>query len=138
LSLNTLSFLHSQSDQIKAIAPTLICFLNLLFILLSQFPEMLVILCGGNKVEATWMTDHIDLAKRHWKNKCLIVSSSWQKTQALLPFQFRLARLSLVKITPLRRYHPNTLISRGSFNFQNLLLPRHDWTSLFSWKHCDI
>jgi hypothetical protein len=35
----------------------------------------LVILHGGNKVEATWMTDHIDLAKRHWKNKCLIVSS---------------------------------------------------------------
>jgi hypothetical protein len=35
----------------------------------------LVILHGGNKVEATWMTDHIDLAKRYWKNKCLIVSS---------------------------------------------------------------
>jgi hypothetical protein len=26
------------------------------------------------------MTDHIDLAKRHWKKMCLIVSSWWQKT----------------------------------------------------------
>jgi hypothetical protein len=76
LSLNTLTFLHSHSDQIKAIAPTLICFLNLLSIPLSQFPNILVILCGGNKVEATWMTDHIDLAKQYWKNKCFI-DSSW-------------------------------------------------------------
>jgi hypothetical protein len=71
--LNTLSFLHSNSE--KAIAPILICFLNLLLIPLSQFPNILGILHGGNKVEATWMTDHIDLAKRYWKNKCLIVSS---------------------------------------------------------------
>jgi hypothetical protein len=63
LSLNTLSFLHSHSDQIKAIASTLICFLNLLSIPFNQFPKILVILDGGNKVEATWMTDHIDLAK---------------------------------------------------------------------------
>jgi hypothetical protein len=62
LSLNTLSFLHSHSDQIKAIAPTLICFLNLLLIPFNQFPKILVILHGRNKVEATWMTDHIDLA----------------------------------------------------------------------------
>jgi hypothetical protein len=55
LSLNILSFLHSH-DQIKAIDPTLICFLN-------PFPKILVIMHGGNKVEATWMTDHIDLAK---------------------------------------------------------------------------
>jgi hypothetical protein len=62
LSLNTLSFLHSHSDQIKVIALTLICFLNLLLIPFSQFPNILVILLGGSKVEATWMTDHIDLA----------------------------------------------------------------------------
>jgi hypothetical protein len=74
LSLNTLSFLHSHSDQKKEIALTLICILNLLSIPFSQFPNILIILHGGNKVEATWMTDHIDLAKRYWKNKCLIVS----------------------------------------------------------------
>jgi hypothetical protein len=27
---------------------------------------------GGYKVEATWMTDHIDLAKRHWKKSVLL------------------------------------------------------------------
>jgi hypothetical protein len=124
LSLNTLSFLHSHSDQIKAIAPTLICFLNLRSIPLSQFPKILVMLHGGYKVEATWMTDHINLAKRHWKNKYFIVSSWWQKTHFLLPCQFRLARLSLVRTTPLRRYHSNTLIRKGIFNFQSLLL----WT----------
>jgi hypothetical protein len=63
LSLNTLSLLYSHSDQIKAIAPTLICFLNLLSIPFSQLPKLLVILLGGNKVEATWMTDYRDLAK---------------------------------------------------------------------------
>jgi hypothetical protein len=56
---------NGHSDQIKAITPTLICFLNLFLISFSQFPNILVILYGGNKVEATWMTDHIDLAKRH-------------------------------------------------------------------------
>jgi hypothetical protein len=47
---------------------------NLLLIPFSQFPNILVIQHGGNEVEAIWMTDHIDLAKWHWKNKCLIVS----------------------------------------------------------------
>jgi hypothetical protein len=91
LSLNTLSFLYSHSDQIKAIAPTLICFLNLWSIPLSQFPKILAILRGGYKVEATWMTDHIEHAKRYWKKMCLIVSSWWQKTHFLQPCQLYLA-----------------------------------------------
>jgi hypothetical protein len=122
LLLNTLSFLHSHNDQIKAIAPTLICFLNLWSILLSQFPKILAILHGRYKVEATWMTDHIERAKQHWKKRCLIVSSWGQKTHFLQPCQFRFASLSLVKMTPLRRYHPNTFIHSGIFNFQSLLL----------------
>jgi hypothetical protein len=122
LSLNTLSFLYSYSDQIKTIAPILIYLLNLWSIPLSQFPKILVILRDRNKVEATWMTGHIDLAKRYWKNKCLIVSSWWQKTHILLLCQFRLARLSLVRITPLRMYRPNTFIHNGIFNLQSLLL----------------
>jgi hypothetical protein len=75
LSLNILLFLHSHSDQIKAIAPTLICFLNLWSIPLSQLPKILAILRGGYKVEATWMIDHTERAKRHWKKRCLIVLS---------------------------------------------------------------
>jgi hypothetical protein len=122
LSLNTLLFLHRHSDQIKTIAPTLICFLNLWSIMFSQFPKILVILHGRNKVEATWMTDHIDLENRHWKNKCFIILFWWKKTQILLPCQFCFARLSLVKTPPLCRYHPNTFIRNGILNFQSLLL----------------
>jgi hypothetical protein len=85
-------------------------------------PKLLVILLGGNKVEATWMTDYRDLAKWHLKNKCFIVSTWWQKTHFLLPCQFHFARLSLVKTTPLCRYHPNTFIHNVIFNFQSLLL----------------
>jgi hypothetical protein len=136
LSLNTLSFLHSHRDQIKTIAPTLICFLNLLSILLSQLPKILAILRGGYKVEATWMIDHIERVKRHWKKRCLIVSSWGQKTHFLQPYQFRFARLSLVKITPLRRYHPNTFIRSGIFNFQSLLLLTSSNEYLVGSEHC--
>jgi hypothetical protein len=79
---------HSHSGQIKAIAPTLICFLNLLSILLSQFLNILVILHGGNKVEATWMTDHIDIVKRYWKNKCFIDSATENTFLASVPIPF--------------------------------------------------
>jgi hypothetical protein len=68
------------------------------------------------------MTDHIDRAKRHWKKRCLIVSAWWQKTHFLLSCQFHFARLSLARITHLRRYHPNTFICNGIFNFKSLLL----------------
>jgi hypothetical protein len=35
----------------------------------------LATLVGGYRLEAAWMIDHIDLAKRHWKKRCLMVSS---------------------------------------------------------------
>jgi hypothetical protein len=68
------------------------------------------------------MTDHIDLAKWHWKNKCFIVLFWWHKTHSLEPCQFRFARLSLVGMTPLQKYQPNTLIRKGIFSFQSFLL----------------
>jgi hypothetical protein len=90
LLLNTLLFLHSHSDQIKAMAPTLICFLNLLSIPFNQFPKISVILHGGNKVEASWMTDHVDLAKRYWNYKYIIVSFFMTKNTFLtsMPIPF--------------------------------------------------
>jgi hypothetical protein len=80
------------------------------------------ILCCIFLTEATWMTDHTERVKWHWKKRCLIVSSWWQKTHFLQPCQFCFTRLSLVKMTSLCRYHPNTFIHNGIFNFQNLLL----------------
>jgi hypothetical protein len=122
ISLKTLSFLHSQSDHITASAPTLISVLNLRSIPWSQFPKILATLVGGHRLEAIWMIDHIDLAKRQWKNRCLIVSSWWQKIHLVLPCQFRFTRLSLVRITPRRRYHAKILVFSGIFIFQIFLL----------------
>jgi hypothetical protein len=59
------------------------------------------------------MIIHIDLAKQHWNNKCLIVSFWWQNTHWLLPCQFHLTRLSLVRMTPRRKYHPIFLVFNG-------------------------
>ena len=75
LSLNTLSFLQSQSDQIMANAPTLIIVLTLRSTPCNQLPKILAIDRGGYKLEAIWMSDQIDRGNLHWKNKCLIVSS---------------------------------------------------------------
>jgi hypothetical protein len=75
LSLKTLSFLHSQSDQITAIAPTLIRILYLTSIPSNQLPKMFATLVGGYSPEAIWMTDHIERAKLHWKKRCLMFSS---------------------------------------------------------------
>ena len=68
------------------------------------------------------MTDHIEWVNLHWKNKCFIVSSWWQKTHCGLPCQFLLITLSLVRMTPRRRYHAKILFLRGIFIFQIFLL----------------
>jgi hypothetical protein len=44
-------------------------------------------------------------------------SSEEQKQHFLSPCYCRLAKLSFVKITPLYKYHKNTLILRGSLSF---------------------
>jgi hypothetical protein len=51
LLLKILLFLHRQSDQITAIALTLISSLNLGSTPLSQLPNIFAMLCGGYKVE---------------------------------------------------------------------------------------
>jgi hypothetical protein len=121
LSLKTLSFLHSHSDHIMANAP--IC----TSIPWSQFPKILTTLVGGYKLDATWMSDHIVLAKRQLENKWLIVSSRWQNTHWVLPCQFRLTRLSLVRITPRSKYHPIFcfLVVFFSFKFSCYYLPEY-------------
>ena len=118
----TLSFLYSQIDHITASAATLISCLNLTSTLFSQLSKIWAMLLGGYKVEPIWMIDHIEPENWHSKNKWLIVSSLWQKTHLLLPWQFRFARLSLVRITPRRRYHAKTLFFSGIFIDQIFLL----------------
>ena len=62
LASKTLLFLHSHSDQINAIAPTRICILSPLSIPCNQLPKILATERGGDKLEATWMADHIERA----------------------------------------------------------------------------
>ena len=100
LSLKTLSFLHSHNDQITVIASILLKSLNLRSLPFNQLPKMFATLRGACKVELIWTADHIDLANSYWKNKCVMVSSCWQKTHFLFLCQLRLARLSFVRITP--------------------------------------
>ena len=59
LSLKTLLFLHIQSDQIMASAPTLISIYNLWSTPLCQLPKILAILRSGYKAEPFSMIDHI-------------------------------------------------------------------------------
>jgi hypothetical protein len=98
-----------------AIAPIRIKVLNLRSTPLSQLPKRCATLRGGYKVEPIWVIDHIDLANCHSKKRWLIVSSWRQKTHLLLPCQLRLTRLSLVRITPLRRYQAKTFVFNGIF-----------------------
>ena len=65
---------------------------------------------GGYNLEAIWMVDQIKRATLQSKKMCFIVSSWRQKTHFVLPFQLRLTKLSLVRITPRRAYHANILI----------------------------
>lgn len=103
-------------------APTLRRVLNLWSIPSNQLPNTLATLQGGYNTEAIWMTDHIEWANLHWKNKCFIVSSWWQKRYCELPCKFFLIRVSLVKMTPWRSYHAKILLLRGIFIFQIFLL----------------
>jgi hypothetical protein len=63
-----------HSDHIMANAPTLTSVLNL-FDTMKPISKTLATLVGGYKLEAAWMIDNIDLVKRHWKKRCLMVSS---------------------------------------------------------------
>jgi hypothetical protein len=84
--------------------------------------KILATLHGGYKTKANWMTNHIDLEKWYWKNKYFIVSSWWQKTRFLLPWQFRFARLFFGENYSLPKVSSDTLICKEIFYFQSLLL----------------
>ena len=76
---------------------------------------------GGSKSKANCTSLHRNLATWQSIKRCWIVLSLEQKQHYLLPFQFRLAKLSFVKITPLFKYHINILIFKGIFSFHKCL-----------------
>ena len=99
--LKTQSFRQFQIAQSKAQTPTRIWPLSILLIPTNQFPNKFGILVGGGKLYATWTVRQIKVAKGQEIKRCWIVSSLSQKQHFLHPFQFRLAKLSLVRITSL-------------------------------------
>ena len=107
--------------QHKADAPTNSCLFNLVPTPLSQLPNRWVMLWGGFKSKANYTALHRNLTTWQSIKRCWIVLSLEQKQHYLLPFQFRLAKLSFVKITPLFKYHINILIFKGIFSFHKCL-----------------
>jgi hypothetical protein len=79
--------------------------------------NILCTLVGGLKLKEIWIARHTNLAKWQSKRRCCIDSSDEQKQHFLSPCHCLLAKLSFVKITPLYKYHKETLILRGSLSF---------------------
>ena len=73
-------------------------------------PNVILIIRQSNL--ATWQS----------KNRCAIVSLLEQKQHCWVPCQFRLAKLSLVKITPWCSSQMKTFTLRGIFSFHSGLL----------------
>jgi hypothetical protein len=111
--LKITSFRHRQISQHSAATPTEIKPFMVLGWLLSQVPnKWLTDLCCLRFVAKKIMCQ-IVLAKGQWRNKCWIFSFLLQLTHFWLPFQFFLARLSLVRTTPLCRNQRKILIFSG-------------------------
>jgi hypothetical protein len=56
------------------------------------------------------------------KKRCWMVSSRLQKQHFKLPFNYRRAKLSLVRTTPLCKYQAKNLTFKGNFNFHITIL----------------
>jgi hypothetical protein len=74
-------------------APILIKFVTWGSISCNKLPNTFATLHGRYKLEATWMTDHIE----HSKNKWLIVSSLWQNMHFVISCQFCFRKVVFVK-----------------------------------------
>jgi len=73
---------------------------------------------GGMILKETAMVRQTNLANGQSKNKCWMLSLRLQKLHFPSPLQFFRARLSFVRVTPLYKYHKNTLILSGTLMFQ--------------------
>ena len=70
------------------------------------------------KLNTALMSLHKNLAFWQSKKWCCIVSLRLQQQHFKLPFHRRLIKLSLVRVTPLIKYHIKILILSGNFSFQ--------------------
>jgi hypothetical protein len=116
--LKITSFRHRQIAQQSAATPTQIIPFMILGWLLSQVPNKWLIDLGWLRFVAKKIMCQIVLAKGQSRNRCWIFSFLLQLTHFWLPFQFFLARLSLVRTTPLCRNQRKIFIFSGILIFQ--------------------
>ena len=74
------------------------------------------------KLKTALMSLHKNLAFWQSKKRCCIVSLRLQQQHFKLPFHHRLAKLSLVRVTPLIKYHIKILILSDNFSFEIIWL----------------
>jgi len=117
-----MSFLLNQIAQQTAEAPTKILYISFLLSPINHPLNIWRIFMGGVILKETCTILQIILANWQSKKRCWIVSSKLQKQHFILPFHCQRARLSLVRTTPFCKYHMKTLIFKGIFNFQMILL----------------
>jgi hypothetical protein len=131
--LNITSFRHRQIGQHSAATPTQIKPFMVLGWLLSQVPNKWLTDLGCLRFVAKKIMCQIVLAKGQWRNKCWIFSFMIQLTHFWLPFQFFLARLSLVRTTPLCRNQRKILIFSGILIFQIFRCWKGGFVSIRWW-----
>ena len=113
----TISFLCNQMAQTVVVAPNSTIFLSSLLKPPSQFSNILEILDGFRMPMARYIKPQTMHARRHSKNRCLIISITGQMQHVLFSYQLRFTKLYLIKMTPLLKCHRKTFSFSGAFNF---------------------
>jgi hypothetical protein len=116
-----ISFWFNHIAHNRGPMPTRNKFLKLLFIFITQIPNIWFILTGGPIPKVNWITCHINLAIIQSSKKCCMVSWLLQKQHFVSPCQLLLTKLSL-NITLLNRNQRKTLTFSGSLSFHKYIL----------------
>ena len=94
------------------------CLTMWLSIPLSHVPNNVWMLLGVFMLKVIYIDRHNSFARGHSRKRCFTDSLWSQKQHLVLPTQFLLVRLSLVRITPLWTNHIKILIRSGTLIFQ--------------------
>jgi hypothetical protein len=127
------SFRHRQIAQHSAATPTQIKPFKFLGWLLSQEPSKWLMDLGWFRLVAKKIICQIVLAKGQSRNRCWIFSFLLQLTHFWLPFQFILARLSLVRTTSLCTNQRKIFIFSGILIFQIFQCWKGGFVSIRWW-----
>jgi len=105
----TISFHVIQIVQHNIVAAVNNRELRLLPPVLDQLSNKSSMRRGGAIPNSKCTVRHRNLAWKHSKKRWWIISKQWQKVHFVSPVQLRLARLSLIRMMPLFKYHKRLL-----------------------------